>query len=59
MTDTKTTLEQFQDEAAQKVSGVYCIGEKTTASRGVVRLEEWDYNKYVLWYHGQVVWKSW
>jgi len=36
----------------------YVVGEKTTSERGVVRLEEWD-EGFVLWYHGQIVWKSW
>lgn len=34
------------------------VGEETTPERGVIRLEKWE-EGYVLWFHGEIVWKSW
>lgn len=32
---------------------------ETTDRGGVIRLEYWPGDGYVLWYHGQIVWKEW
>lgn len=32
---------------------------ETTDRGGIVRLEYWPDDGYVLWYHGRAVWKSW
>lgn len=32
---------------------------ETTDRGGIIRLEYWPGDGYVLWYHGQIVWKEW
>lgn len=32
---------------------------ETTDEGGIIRLEYWPMDGYVLWYHGRCVWKSW
>lgn len=37
---------------------VRSIVKETTPEDGVIKLEYWP-EGYVLWYHGEIVWKSW
>ena len=48
-------------DAAKRVPEppVRTVGRETTDRGGVVRLEYWPMDGYVLWYHGRIVWKSW
>ena len=34
------------------------IGSAETPDGGVIRLSQWP-EGFVLWYHGQIVWRSW
>lgn len=38
---------------------VRSLVSETTDEGGVIRLEYWPGDGYVLWYHGRTVWKSW
>jgi len=38
---------------------VRSLASETTDAGGVIRLEYWPGDGYVLWYHGMIVWKSW
>lgn len=37
---------------------VRSVASETTDEGGVIRLEYWPGDGYVLWYHGRTVWKS-
>lgn len=38
---------------------VRTLARETTDRGGIIRLEYWPGDGYVLWYHGQIVWKEW
>lgn len=40
------------------VDGISCLYSEETPQGGVIRIAKWP-EGYVLWYHGQIVWRSW
>lgn len=57
----KFTLINDQGDNSQDIADQYntcaVIGQHVTPERGIVRLEKWN-EGYVLWHHGEIVWKS-
>jgi hypothetical protein len=46
-------------EALSPEPPVRPIARETTDRGGIIRLEYWPDDGYVLWYHGRIVWKEW
>lgn len=57
----RAALMSVMEDAAECIPEppVRKLVSETTEMGGVVRLEHWPGDGYVLWYHGQIVWKSW
>jgi hypothetical protein len=47
-----------RDAVNRHVVENYEIGKEVTPEDGLIKLERWP-EGYVLWYHGEIAWKSW
>ena len=61
MTTRADQLLSVMADAAKRIPEppVRSLVSETTDRGGVIRLEYWPHDGYVLWYHGRIVWKSW